>query len=108
MTFLLRGEVWGCDLGDPVGHEQGMVRPVVVVSHDRAGDYGLPIVLPITRTRLEYPTHVELDGVLPVTSYVQCEQIRAVSAERLTRRLAVLDVTHVVEIEQILRRLLVL
>ena len=70
--------------------------------------HGVPIVLPVTRTRRGYATHVELDGVLPVTSYVQCELIRAVSVERLIRPVAALDPVDLDRIEVILRRILVL
>ncbi|WP_462186821.1 type II toxin-antitoxin system PemK/MazF family toxin [Frankia sp. CcWB2] len=30
-----RGEVWLVDFGEPIGHEQGLCRPAVVVSADR-------------------------------------------------------------------------
>jgi len=70
--------------------------------------HGVPIVLPVTRTRRGYATHVELDGVLPVTSYVQFELIRAVSVERLIRPVAALDPVDLDRIEVILRRILVL
>lgn len=70
--------------------------------------HGVPIVLPVTRTRRGYATHVELDGVLPVTSYVQCELIRAVSVDRLIRPVASLDLACLGRIDTILRRLLAL
>jgi mRNA interferase MazF len=49
---------------------------------------------------------VELDGVLPVVSYVQCELIRAVSADRLIRPVGSLNAMHLAKIEAILRRIL--
>lgn len=101
-----RGDIYFCDFGNPIGHEQGFRRPAVIISHDEMSRHGLPIVLPITRTRRGYATHVELDGVLPVTSYVQCEQIRTVSANRLIRRVAAVDNVRVAQIELILRRIL--
>lgn len=103
---MRRGEVYLCDFGNPIGHEQGFRRPALLISHDEMTRYGLPIVLPITRIKRGYATHVELDGVLPVTSYVQCEQIRTVSAERLVRRLATLDAVTLGQIELLLRRIL--
>lgn len=103
---MKRGDIYVCDFGDPIGHEQGFRRPAVLISHDDLSRYGVPIVLPVTRTKRGYATHVELDGVLPVTSYVQCEQIRAVSHERLIRRVATLDQLHLAQIELILRRIL--
>jgi mRNA interferase MazF len=103
-----RGEIHLCDFGDPIGHEQGFNRPAVVVSHEELSRLGLPVVLPVTRTRLGYATHVELEDALPVTSYVQCEQIRMVSAERFVRRVATVPETDLLRIDLILRRILCL
>lgn len=101
-----RGDVYLCDFGDPIGHEQGFWRPAVIVSHNELSRHRLPIVLPVTRTKRGYPTHVELENILPVTSYVQCEQIRTVSADRFIRRLASVGATDILRIELILRRIL--
>ena len=105
---MRRGDIYLCDFGNPIGHEQGFQRPALIVSHDEMARYGLPVVLPVTRTKRGYPTHVELDGVLPVTSYVQCEQIRTVSTERLIRPLGTINDLTLMHIEQILRRILML
>ena len=101
-----RGDIYICDFGAPTGHEPGFHRPAVVVSRSELSRYGVPVVLPVTRTHRGYPTHVELDGVLPVVSYAQCELIRAVSAHRLIRPVASLDATQLAKIEAILRRIL--
>jgi mRNA interferase MazF len=103
-----RGDIYLCDFGNPMGHEQGFRRPALIVSHDELTRYGLPVVLPVTRTKRGYPTHVELDGVLPVTSYVQCEQIRTVSSERMIRPLGSINEVALMHIEEILRRILML
>jgi mRNA interferase MazF len=66
------------------------------------------VVLPITRTARGYPTHVELDGVLPVTCYIQCELIRAVSARRLARQIATVPAPVLAQVAAVLRRILVL
>ncbi len=104
--MVKRGEIFLCDFGSPIGHEPGFRRPAVVVSHDELSRHGVPVVLPVTRTRRGYPTHVELDGVLPVVSYVQCELIRVISVERLIRAVGSVDVVHLARIETILRRIL--
>ena len=101
-----RGQIYLCDFGTPIGHEPGFRRPAVVVSHNELNRHGVPVVLPLTRTRRGYPTHVELAGVLPVVSYVQCELIRAVSVDRLIRPVASLDNAQLAKIELILRRIL--
>jgi mRNA interferase MazF len=103
-----RGDVYLCDFGNPIGHEQGFRRPALIVSHDEMARHGLPVVLPITRTKRGYPTHLELDDVLPVTSYVQCEQIRVISVQRLIRPVGTVGSLTMMRIEQILRRILAL
>ena len=87
-TLPLRGDVIIVDLGEPIGHEAGTSRPAVVVSHDRLAQVGLITVLPLTQTRHGWPSHVEVepaDSGLQETSYVQTEQIRTISTERVTR-----------------------
>jgi mRNA interferase MazF len=103
---VTRGDIYLCDFGTPIGHEPGFRRPAVVVSRSELSRHGVPILVPVTRTRRGYPTHVELSDVLPVVSYVQCELIRAVSSDRLIRPVASLDPTHLAKIEAILRRIL--
>lgn len=101
-----RGDIYLCDFGDPLGSEPGFRRPAVIISASEMSRFGLPIVLPITRTKRGYATHIELEHALPVTSYVQCELIRVVSTERVLRRVGVVEGVDVVRIENVLRRLL--
>ena len=94
------------DLGDPIGHEAGKSRPVVAVSHDRLAQVGLITVLPITRTRHAWPSHVEVepaDSGLQETSYVQTEQIRTISTERVTRIVSRLSFMSLNSIDGLLR-----
>lgn len=105
---MRRGDIYLCDFGDPIGHEQGFRRPALIVSHDEMARHGLPVVVPITRTKRGYPTHVELEAELPVTSYVQCEQIRTISNRRLIRPVGTVGSLTMMRIEQILRRILAL
>jgi mRNA interferase MazF len=79
-----------------------------VVTPELMNRFGVPVVLPITRTARGYPTHVELDGVLPVVSYVQCELIRAVAQDRFIRLLATVDAAALAKVSVILRRILAL
>ena len=102
------GEIYECDFGTPMGHEAGFRRPAVVISPAQLNQHGICLLLPITRTRRGYPTHVELDGVLPVTCYVQCELIRAVSTTRLIARRGAIDIVTTSAIRQVLSRLIAL
>jgi len=74
------------------GHEQGGVRPVLIVSTDpfHQGGSGLVWVLPITSKDKKIRSRVALtagEGGLPLSSFVICEAIRFISIDRLDRRL---------------------
>ena len=91
-----RGEVWMLDLGEPVGDEQGWQRPALIVSSDEWNRYANVVtVLPITRTKHDFPMRVEIDSNagtgLRETSYARCEDIRTVSGRRLVRRIGAVD-----------------
>lgn len=101
-------EIYLCDFGTPIGHEAGFRRPAVIISPAELNRHGICWLLPVTRTRRGYPTHIELDGVLPVTSYVQCELLRSVSTDRLSKRVGEVDVVAAAAIRTILRRLIAL
>jgi len=95
---MIRGEIYLANLNPVSGSEQGGTRPVLIVSRD-ALNQNAPLVIgvPITgrgnKSRL-YPTHVELkagEGGLSKDSVVLCEQVRAISKDRLTKRLGQLS-----------------
>jgi mRNA interferase MazF len=105
---MRRGEIYLCDFGEPIGHEPGYRHPAIVVSHDEISRFGIPVVIPITSTRRGYPTHVEIDGVLPQICYAQCELVTSVSHQRLSKLLGLVSPVDLLKIEKILRRILVL
>ncbi len=73
------------------------------------GPSGLVIVVPITSTRRNLPTHVELDDPdtgLHEVSYAKCEDLKSVSDRRLISRLGVAPVDAIIDIERVLRFLL--
>ncbi|WP_194202012.1 type II toxin-antitoxin system PemK/MazF family toxin [Glycomyces albidus] len=101
-----RGEIYLCDLGVPVGHEQGHKRPVLIASQGEMARAGIPIVIPISKTKKGYPTHIELEGVLSTTSYLQCEQIRVASVKRLLHKIGEVDGLVMLQVEMMLKRML--
>ncbi len=108
---MRRGEIHLADLGDPFGHEQGFVRPVVLLSSQPWLDSHPPVVhvVPITRTRRGAPTHVEVEpgaSGLAATGYLKCEDLRSISPGRLERRFGEVDEVVLMRVETILRRLL--
>ena len=109
--MVRRGEIHMADLGDPIGHEQALRRPVLIVSAQPWLDSNPPVVMavPLTRTRRESPTHVEIEpgsSGLKETSYAKCEDLRAISPLRLERNFGMVEDTVLFRVELILRRLL--
>lgn len=110
---MRRGEIFMADLGEPVGHEQALRRPILLVNAQPWLDASPPVVmgLPITRTRRPNPTHVEIEpgaSALKEISYIKCEDLRAIPPMRLGRRFGRVDETVLFRVEVVLRRLLVL
>jgi len=86
-----RGDVWVADLGEPIGHEQGHIRPAIIMSADHlnASRLGLVIAVPLTRTRRISATHIEVEpgaSGLSEISYAKVEDVRSLSTDRLIRR----------------------
>ena len=84
-----RGELWSADLDPTRGHEQAGLRPVLIVSNDtfNHGPANMVIVVPLTRTGRRIPLHVTLDppeGRVRERSYILCDNVRAISKDRLT------------------------
>ena len=87
MAGILRGEIYWADLNPTRGHEQGGLRPVLVLSHDVFNERsGTAIVTAITSQpqRAGFPLTLELKtGDLPKRSWAKISQIRTLSTERL-------------------------
>lgn len=108
---MRRGDIFLADLGEPVGHEQALTRPVLILSAQPWIDSNPPVVtvVPITRTRRSSVTHIEIEpgsSGLRATSYAKCEDLRAISPVRLGRRFGEAEVEVTLRIEVVLRRLL--
>ena len=68
-------------------------------------------VVPLTRTRREVPTHVEIEpgeSGLRQTSYAKCEDFRAISPERLSALVGSAAAAELARVGEIVRRLLAL
>ena len=108
-----RGEIWYGHLDPVVGHEQAGRRPVVVVSDDFFNQSAaeLAVVVPLTTRRRGLPLHVDVpatEGGLRQDSYIMCEAIRCVSTDRLEDLWGELSADTMYEVEDRLRRLLML
>jgi mRNA interferase MazF len=91
MARILRGEIVWADLNPVRGHEQGGLRPVVVISEDIFNARsGTVIAMAITSQpqRASFPLTFELTGVaLPKKSWVKISQVRTLSVERIGKRI---------------------
>jgi mRNA interferase MazF len=91
MARILRGDVIWAELNPARGHEQGGLRPVVVISADVFNARsGTVIALAITSQpqRAGFPLTLELTSVkLPKRSWVKISQIRTLSVERVGKKL---------------------
>lgn len=89
-----RGDVCLAELSPTRGSEQAGLRPVVIVSRDAINRFS-PVVIAVPVTGLEHKTRVYPSQVvvpartagLTKDSVVLCEQVRAISKERLSRHL---------------------
>jgi len=110
-AFPVRGEVWIASFSPTVGHEQGGVRPALIVSEDtfNRSAAALVMVAPITSTDRGVPAHVRVDtpeGGLAKTSFIMTDQLRTISIMRLGRRLGIASALTMREVEDRLSYLL--
>ncbi len=105
-----RGEIWSADF-DPVrGHEQGGMRPCLIVSVNpfNRSRAALIIGIPLTTRQRQIISHIPImppDGGIQRPSFIMCEQIRTLASERLNQRWGIISspTMHLVEVQ--LRRI---
>lgn len=105
------GEVWTVVL-DPIrGHEQGGLRPAVVISNDRFNRAfeTVVIIVPFTRTNRGTPTQIPVhppEGRLTSPSLLMCEQVRAVSITRFRGRRGTVSDQTLAKVEVLIAELI--
>lgn len=102
MQQIFRGDIWIVDLGDKVGSEQKLTRPVVVVQND-LGNLHSPTVsiLPLTSQSKKWmPTHSTLYKTLCLASVsmVLAEQVTTISKERFIKYIGKVEKSEMAEI----------
>lgn len=98
-------QVWLVDLGEPVGHEQGGVRPAVVVGSTTHCLFpiGMALVVPLTTRDRGLHHHVSITSAesgLRRPSWARTEDVRAVSTQRFTEATP-LGIASAEEIEEL-------
>jgi mRNA interferase MazF len=103
-----RGDVLLASFDPAIGSEAAKIRPAVVVSND-AANRASPIitVVPMTSRMLplldfQVPLTASETG-LPRDSRVQCEQIRAISKDRIVHHVGRLRAEKLAEVDEALR-----
>ena len=90
---MRRGEILWCDLEPRRGHEQGALRPVVIVSADPYNESRSPLiaVAPLTHAAAKNPLHVALsvdDTGLESASTALIDHARFIDRTRLRPEIA--------------------
>ena len=93
--LLERGNVWRVRFDPTEGHEQGAIRPAVIVSASPFNTPGraLVAVAPITSQLRTHRLHVRVappEGGLERESEVLCEQVRTLGIHRLLEHRGIL------------------
>lgn len=86
-----RGEIWYVNLDPIIGHEEAKKRPCLILSNTKFNQSGAGIVViaPLTSKSTENVFHQFLvkikppEGGVKEESFVMCDQLRAISLERL-------------------------
>lgn len=87
-----QGDVYWADPDPTRGREQAKARPFVIVSVDQLNQTSLDLSLAVPLTRIDFGNALHLgipasEGGLEEDGFAMPEQLRAISHERLSRRL---------------------
>ena len=92
-----RGTIHLANLEPVKGHEQGGVRPVLIIQNDISNEYSPVIIIAAITSKVfqkEYPTNVFIkkgDSGLKKDSTIMLNQIRTIDKNRLIKRSGTLD-----------------
>jgi mRNA interferase MazF len=98
-----RGDVWWADLNPTRGREQNGIRPILIISCNALNrNSGTVICVPLTSSepRAGFPLTIEITSIdLPKRSWVKISQIRVLSIERLTDKIATIESSELDKIQ---------
>jgi mRNA interferase MazF len=102
MAGILRGDVRWADLNPVKGHEQGGLRPVLIISQNIFNDRsGVVIAMAITSQpqKAGFPLSLEIQSCkLPKRSWIKISQVRTLSTERIGRKIGAVSPEELAEI----------
>jgi len=95
LARILRGEVYWAELNPVRGHEQGGLRPVLILSHDllnKKSETVIAMAITSQPQKAGFPLTLALPSeMLPKPSWVKISQIRTISVDRLGKRITSVD-----------------
>jgi len=99
---MKRGDVFFANLNGSVGAEQEKIRPVVIVSNNSGNENGTIVtVVPLTtQVKNGLPVHVSVKFPNGKHCIALCEQIRAISKDRIVNYNCTLGIADMAEIDK--------
>ena len=107
-------EIWFADLDPSVGSEPGKIRPVVIIQSDILNKAGhrTTIACSISSQSKAGVSFIRLaiqpspaNGLLK-TSYILCDQVRAIDVSRLKTRIGILEQTDITRLHTSIQAIL--
>jgi mRNA interferase MazF len=92
-------EIWFADLDPSIGSEPGKIRPVVIIQSDILNKAGHRTVITCSISSqskagvsfIRLVVQPTATNGLPKTSYILCDQVRAIDVSRLKTRVGMLE-----------------
>ena len=109
--MVLKGDIFYANLNNMLGHVQGGIRPVIVVSNNfnNAHSDNITVVPVSSNTNLKLKTHILINGDLVEEcglikeSKILCETILTISKEQLYQRIGRVTVGLTKQINESIR-----
>ena len=99
-------EIYKVNLGKGIGSEHSGTKYCVIIQNNMGNKYSpTTTILPITSKshNKSMKTHVTINNVLPLESYIVCEQIRTIDKSRILEYVCKLPDVYVDRLERAIR-----
>lgn len=99
-------EIYKVNLGQGKGSEHSGTKYCVIIQNNTGNKFSpTTTIVPITSKshNKSMKTHVTINDVLPLESYIVCEQIRTIDKSRLIEYVCTLPEFYVVDLERAIR-----
>lgn len=96
---ISRGEIYGIELEEGKGSEQGGYRPAVVIQNDVGNKYSPTVIVAMITSKHKTPLPTHLGIELTERSIIMFEQIRTIDKTRLSKYLGKLNTKELEELD---------